>query len=316
MDIIKALKDSGAEPISGEELGTKLGISRTMVWKYIKALGDEGYVIRSIPGSGHILQSSPDKLYPSEIKDGLDTDLIGGDIRYFDVVDSTNDVAKDIGASSDEGAIVIAEMQEGGRGRKGGHWISPRGGVWMSIILKPNNSPSFASRFTLMAGVAVAKTIREFGIEASLKWPNDVLVGEQKVCGILTEMDAEVEHINFIVVGMGINVNVAVDDLSEDIRPNSTSLSAIKGNDIDRTSFVQTLIRAFEVEYVRSRSQGFSSILEDWITLSGTIGRNVDVITPHKVISGKAKGITESGTLLVETAEGVQEIIAGSCIHK
>ncbi|NPE28086.1 biotin--[acetyl-CoA-carboxylase] ligase [Methanococcoides sp. SA1] len=316
MDIIRALKRAGTDPISGEELGERLGISRTMVWKYMKALGEEGYVIRSTPGSGHVLVSAPDKLYPSEIMDGLDTGIIGGDIRYFDDVDSTNDVAKKMGSSSDEGTVVIAEMQDSGRGRKGGHWMSPRGGVWMSVILKPNVVPAYAPRFTLMAGVAVAKTIRDLGVEASLKWPNDVLVGDKKVCGILTEMDAESDQINFVVIGMGINVNVSIEDLSEDIRSSSTSLSEIKGEELDRIAFVQALLRALEDEYVRSKALGFDLILDEWKSLSSTIGRDVDVVTPQRMISGKAVGITENGTLLVETSEGLEEVIAGSCIHR
>lgn len=316
MDIIRALKKAGNDSISGEELGDRLGISRTMVWKYIKALGEEGYVIKSLPGSGHVLVSAPDKLYPSEIMDGLDTSIIGGDIRYFDEVDSTNDIAKKMGSLSDEGTVVIAEMQDSGRGRKGDHWVSPRGGVWMSVILKPNVVPAYAPRFTLMAGVAVARAIREFGIEASLKWPNDVLVGDKKVCGILTEMDAETDQINFVVIGIGINVNVLLEDLSEDFRSSSTTLSEVKGEELDRIAFVQALLRALEDEYVRSKTLGFSSILEEWKSLSSTIGRDVDVVTPQRMISGKAVGITENGTLLVETAEGMEEIVAGSCIHR
>ncbi|WP_135613115.1 biotin--[acetyl-CoA-carboxylase] ligase [Methanococcoides sp. AM1] len=316
MDILIALKEAGKEPISGEELGERLGISRTMVWKYIKGLEEDGYVIGSSPGSGYNLVSVPDKLYPSEISIGLDTDIIGKELHYFETVDSTNDMAKKMGFKAEEGTVVIAEMQESGRGRKGDRWVSPKGGIWLSVILKPGILPAHAPRLTLMAGVAVAKTIRQFGVDASIKWPNDVVIGNKKVCGILTEMDAEVDHIGFVVIGIGINANVSVEELPEELRDSSTSLSSIKGESINRASFVQALLRSLETEYLRFKVEGFSKILEDWISLSDTIGSQVEVITPQKIIAGKATGITAEGALIVETAEGVKEVMAGRCIYK
>lgn len=316
MDILRALKGAGKEPISGEELGEKLGISRTMVWKYIKTLEEDGYVIGSSPGSGYVLVSVPDKLYPSEISIGLDTDIIGKELHYFETVDSTNDMAKKMGFKAEEGTVVIAEMQESGRGRKGDRWVSPKGGIWLSVILKPGILPVHAPRLTLMAGVAVVRTIRQFGADASIKWPNDVVIDGKKVCGILTEMDAEVDHIGFVVIGIGINANVSVDELPEELREGSTSLSSINGENINRAAFVQALLRSLEAEYLRFKVEGFSKILEDWISLSDTIGRQVEVITPQKIIAGKATGITAEGALIVETAEGMQEVMAGRCIYK
>lgn len=316
MDIIRALKEAGKEPISGEELGEKLGISRTMVWKYVKALEEDGYVIESSPGAGYVLVSVPDKLYPSEISIGLDTSIIGTEIHYFETLDSTNDMAKKMGLTAEEGTVVIAEMQESGRGRKGDRWVSPKGGIWLSVILKPGILPAHAPRLTLMAGVAVASTIRQFGAEASIKWPNDVVIGDRKVCGILTEMDAEADHIGFVVIGIGINANVSVEELPEELRDGSTSLSSIKGENINRAAFVQALLRSLETEYLRFKVDGFPKIMEDWISLSNTIGRQVEVITPHKLIAGKATGITADGALIVKTAEGMQEVMAGRCIYK
>jgi BirA family biotin operon repressor/biotin-[acetyl-CoA-carboxylase] ligase len=316
MDILIALKEAGNEPISGEELGEKLGISRTMVWKYIKILEEDGYVIGSSPGSGYTLVSVPDKLYPSEISIGLDTDIIGKEIHYFETVDSTNDMAKKMGVKAEEGAVVIAEVQECGRGRKGDRWASPKGGIWLSLILKPGILPVHAPRLTLMAGVAVARTIRQFDADASIKWPNDVLIDGKKVCGILTEMDAEVDHIGFVVIGIGINANLSVDELPEELRPGSTSLSSITGENINRAVFVQALLRSLEAEYLRFKVEGFSNILKDWISLSDTIGRQVEVITPLKIIAGKATGVTAEGALIVETPEGMQEVMAGRCIYK
>ncbi|NYT20063.1 MAG: biotin--[acetyl-CoA-carboxylase] ligase [Methanosarcinales archaeon] len=316
MDILRALKEAGKKPISGEELGEKLGISRTMVWKYIKILEEDGYTIESSPGSGYVLVSVPDKLYPSEISIGLDTAIIGKELHYFETVDSTNDMAKKMGIKAEEGTVVIAEMQESGRGRKGDPWVSPKGGIWLSVILKPSILPVHAPRLTLMAGVAVARTIREFGVDASIKWPNDVVIDGRKVCGILTEMDAEVDHIGFVVIGIGINANVSMDELPEELRGSSTSLSSVKGEPINRAAFVQALLRSLENEYLRFKVEGFPKILEDWISLSNTIGRHVEVVTPQKIITGKATGVTVDGALIIETSEGVQEVIAGRCIYK
>ncbi|MEL4305149.1 biotin--[acetyl-CoA-carboxylase] ligase [Methanococcoides sp. LMO-2] len=316
MDIIRALKEAGDAPISGEDLGEKLGISRTMVWKYIKALEEDGYVIESSPGAGYVLVSTPDKLYPAEISIGLDTSIIGKDIHYFETVDSTNDMAKKMGLKAEEGTIVVAEVQENGRGRKGDPWISPKGGIWLSVILKPSILPAHAPRLTLMAGVAVANTMRQFGVDASIKWPNDVVIGKKKICGILTEMDAEADHIGFVVIGIGINANIPVEELPEELREGSMSLSSIKGECINRAEFVQALLRSLETEYLRFKVDGSTKILEDWMSLSNTIGRQVDVITPHKIISGKATGINADGALIVENDEGVHEVIAGRCIYK
>jgi BirA family biotin operon repressor/biotin-[acetyl-CoA-carboxylase] ligase len=316
MDIVRALKEAGKKPISGEDMGEKLGISRTMVWKYIKALGEDGYVIESSPGSGYTLVSAPDKLYPSEISIGLDTSIMGKEIHYFETVDSTNDMAKKMGPKAEEGTVVIAEVQESGRGRKGDRWVSPKGGIWLSVILKPGILPAHAPRLTLMAGVAVANTMRQFGVEASIKWPNDVVIGERKICGILTEMDAEADHIGFVVIGIGINANVSLDELPEELRGGCMSLISIKGECINRAEFVQSLLRSLETEYLRFKVDGFPKILEDWLSLSNTIGRQVDVITPHKIISGKATGINADGALVVENDEGVHEIMAGRCLYK
>lgn len=316
MDIIKALKEAGEAPISGEDLGEKLGISRTMVWKYIKALEEDGYVIESSPGAGYILVSTPDKLYPAEISIGLDTSIIGKDIRYFETVDSTNDMAKKIGPNAEEGTIVVAEVQESGRGRKGDPWVSPKGGIWLSVILKPSILPAHAPRLTLMAGVAVANTMRQFGVDASIKWPNDVVIGKKKICGILTEMDAEADHIGFVVIGIGINANLSVEELPEELRENSMSLSSIKGECINRGEFVQALLRSLETEYLHFKVNSFTKILDEWVSLSNTIGKDVDVITPHKIITGKATGINSDGALVVENDEGLHEVIAGRCIYK
>ncbi|MCD4704348.1 MAG: biotin--[acetyl-CoA-carboxylase] ligase [Methanosarcinaceae archaeon] len=314
--IIRSLRDAGEKAVSGEELGKTIGTSRTMVWKYVKMLQDEGYVIESSPGTGYVLRSIPDKLYAEIIRIGLDTDVIGHEIHYFDEVDSTNNVAKEMGHNAPEGTIVISEIQTSGRGRKGHQWVSPYGGIWLSIILKPTISPRHASRMTLVAGIAVVNAMKKLGVTASLKWPNDVLVKGKKICGILTEMDAEPEHIDFVVVGIGINANINPDAMNEELRKTSTSLSIELGKRIDRADFVQSILYELEQEYTKLSTQSFSFILEEWMSKSDTIGRRVRVITPQKTIEGNVTGITADGALVLEKGDGTsEEIIAGQCIY-
>ena len=315
-EIITALKASKGTPVSGADLAEKLGISRTMVWKYINSIKENGYEIDSSPNKGYILRSVPQLLYPDEIRSGLKTTLLGKDIKYFDEAVSTNNIAKEIAATSNEGTIVIAEQQRSGRGRLGREWVSPRGGIWFSLILKPKTPVKNASRITLIAGLAVAKTIRNLGIEASIKWPNDVLVNGKKVCGILTEIEAELDQIAYVVVGIGINVNFELKDIPSEFQETTTTVKQEMGHYIDRLQFIQDLLFELEQQYIKFSTQSFNSILSEWVAMSDTIGKEVKVTTPNKIIEGKAIGITPDGALIVKKNDGSrQEIIAGQCIY-
>lgn len=316
LEIIKILKDSEGKAVSGEELGNRLGISRTMIWKYIRSLAKDGYEIESSPKIGYTLKSAPDRLYPDTIRMGLRSSLIGQQIHYFDELTSTNITAKELAHDADDGTIVVAEVQKGGRGRLGREWLSPRGGIWMSVILKPTISLAHASRLTLVAGVAISKAMRKLGVDARIKWPNDILINGKKVCGILTEVNAEMEQVDYIVVGIGINANVDMDEFSDDVRGIATTLLSELGEPIDRVSFIQDVLFELEQEYIRFRTQPFSGILDEWTSLSNTIGRQVTVTTPSKMIEGKAVGMTEDGALVVEDADGKREnVMAGLCIY-
>ena len=314
--IIKALKDAQESHVSGEDLGTKLGISRTMVWKYIKSLQADGYEIESSPKRGYVLKSVPQFLYPEEIQMGLKTTLLGKKIHYYDEVTSTNSVAKEIASSAEEGTLVIAEVQKGGRGRMGREWVSPHGGIWMSVILKPGISLRHASRLTLVAGLAVANVIRNMGLDARIKWPNDVRINEKKVCGILTETKAEVDRVEYVVLGIGIDVNMDLKDIPESFREGSTTLKAEFGRHVNRVSFLQDLLFELEQQYINFKTQPFSQILNDWLALSDTVGREVKVTTPSRIIEGKAVGVTPDGALVIRKADNTkEEIIAGRCIY-
>ena len=316
LEIIKILKGSEEKAVSGEKLGNQLGISRTMVWKYIKSLVKEGYGIESSPKIGYTLRSVPDLLYPDAIRMGLRSTLIGQKIHYFDELISTNITAKELAHDAEDGTVVVAEVQKGGRGRLGREWLSPRGGIWMSVILKPTISLAHASRLTLVAGVAISKAMRKLGVDARIKWPNDILINDKKVCGILTEVNAEMELVDYIVVGIGINANADMDEFSDDVRDVATTLMSELEEPIDRISFIQDVLFELEQEYIRFRTQPFSGILDEWTSLSDTIGRQVTVTTPHKILEGKAVGLTDDGALVVESSDGTREdVMAGLCIY-
>ncbi len=316
-EIIKILKDTdNTKPISGQEIGEKLGITRAMVWKHIREIKKEGYEIKSSPKLGYSLISSPDKLYPEQIKTGLKTGLFGKEILYYDEVESTNSLARDMAASYPEGTMVIAETQKKGRGRMGSEWFSAPGGICFSLILKPSVSIEHASRMTLMAGLAVTRSMRKLGVDAKIKWPNDVLIDGKKVCGILTEVGAEVDRMHYVILGVGINANVKIKDFREDIRENSTSLEAELGKPVDRIALIKDLLYELEQQYIVFKTQQFSEIVSEWVSLSDTVGRDVIVTTPMKIIEGRAIGVTDKGALIVRTKNNVrEEVIAGRCRH-
>lgn len=311
----KLIKNKG-ESVSGETLALELSVSRTAIWKHIKALRDEGYVIESSPNIGYVLAGRPDVLTPGEIKAGLKTGIIGKEIKYFKETESTNTIAREIAGKADEGTIIIAESQTGGRGRMGRKWLSPEGGIWLSIILKPEMQPVYAPRITLLAGVAVAKTIRSLGLEAKIKWPNDVLIRGKKVCGILTEIEAEIDQIDYCVVGIGIDANVDTESFPEEFRESSTSLKKELGREINRVEFVQRLLEEFEARYLKLQKEGFLPILEEWRSMSATIGEWVKITTQNRIIYGEATGVDNDGALIVETGEGkLEKIVSGDCEH-
>ncbi len=315
-NILEKLLARKGEHVSGEELAHELAVSRAAVWKHIQVLRAEGYMIESSTNLGYSLASTPDLLTPTAIKAGLKTQIIGRNIQYFKETESTNIIAREIAGSVEEGTVVIAESQTGGRGRMGRKWISPEGGIWLSIIIKPKIQPLYASRITLLAGVSVAETIRGYGLPAKIKWPNDVLINGKKVCGILTEIEAEIDLIEFCVVGIGIDANVDTESFPEEARETSTSLKKELGSGINRVEFAQKLLEEFESLYLKFQKDGFSPILEEWRNMSATIGEWVKITTQARTIYGEAIGVDSEGALVLETGEGkLEKIVAGNCEH-
>jgi BirA family biotin operon repressor/biotin-[acetyl-CoA-carboxylase] ligase len=301
--ILKALQDY-SDSLSGETLSEQLGISRVSVWKHIRSLKEDGYVIDA-SARGYRLVSSPDLMLPYEFP-GLEQR-----IHYFPEIDSTMDTARQLARKgAKEGTIVIAEVQAHGRGRLSREWLSPKGGIYFTLILRPRISPIYAPRMNLMASVAVATTIKKFlGLNAKLKWPNDVLIEGRKVCGILAEMNAEMDVVNFVNVGIGINANASIPQFEK----TATSLKGALGREISRKGFLIVLLGEIEQWQPRLMKE---DLLEEWKRLSATLNKDVKIVAPGEVIVGRAIDIDTTGALIIKQSNGyLKKAMAGDCMH-
>jgi BirA family biotin operon repressor/biotin-[acetyl-CoA-carboxylase] ligase len=312
-NILDLLRKAGDEYISGEEIASKLGVSRTAVWKHIKELKQAGYLIDSHSRSGYCLKETPDLLLPGEIENGRKTKVLGNVVKYYKSVLSTNNEAKKLAAQgAADGTIIVSEEQSTGRGRLSRGWYSPEGkGIWFTIILRPNFLPQEAPKCTLMAAVALAKAVKKFGLDVGIKWPNDILYEGKKLVGILTEMNAEMDRVNYIIIGMGINVNIARDDFPDEIKDLATSFSIMKGERLPRLKILNELLYELENLYEKAQTDGFVPILEEWKKYSVTLGQEVNVIGINETFAGKAVDIDDDGALLVETTAGIRRVLAG-----
>ena len=312
--ILKILRANTDTHTSSDELCKVTGISRAAVWKHVEDLRGEGYEIEASPHLGYRLAAIPDSLIPDEILWKLKTKLIGKAVISYKKIDSTNDSAYALAEKGiAEGTVVIAEEQTKGKGRHGRKWESPpKSGVYMSCVIRPEMPPNEIAKITLLAAVAVAKAIRRFtGLEAMIKWPNDILIKGRKVCGILTEMKAEQDSIDFIILGIGVNINTPISclpkggsSLREELRKPS------KDGGLSRVDFVRTLLESLEEEYSRLRIKGFKPIIDQWRSMSALPGAKIKVLLPNRTIEGEAHDIDPDGSLMVRLDSGVLEKIS------
>ena len=313
--IVEILKKAGDNFISGESIAGKLKVSRTAVWKHIQKLREDGYEILSSERNGYKLKDAPDLLLPSEIQIGLKTKIIGLEMEYKPSIDSTNQLAKKLayhGAA--DGTIVVAEEQTGGKGRLDRKFFSPRGkGIWFSVILRPNLLPKDAPKCTLMAAVAVAEAMKRFNLKAEIKWPNDIMHDGRKLVGILTEMTGEIGKISYIVIGVGINVNIKRKEFPKDLRDVAASLSELTGDEISRVKLFRAVLEEFDKLYCKINKSGFDEILKLWRKYNITLGKNIRVISASdgKSFTGKAVDLNADGALIVETEDGFKSVYAG-----
>lgn len=301
--ILQALREWGGY-VSGQTLSEQLGISRVSIWKHIRSLKEAGYSIAVSP-KGYKLLSSPDLLLPYEFPDREEK------IQYFGEIGSTMEAARELAKKgAKEGTIVIAEAQSRGRGRLSREWVSPKGGIYFTLILRPAISPAYAPRVNLMAAVAVAATIRKlYGLRAEVKWPNDVLIEGKKVCGILAEMGAEMDVVNFVNVGIGINANSSIAQFEKA----ATSLKDVLGREISRKEFLSVLLVEIE-RWLQLLMK--ADLLEEWKRLSATLNRDVRIMSLGEEVVGRVVDIDERGALILKNKDGsLVTVLVGDCVH-
>ncbi|MBE6082353.1 MULTISPECIES: biotin--[acetyl-CoA-carboxylase] ligase [Tissierellales] len=313
-EILRLLKNNKDEFLSGEKIGEKLGVSRAAIWKYINVLKEEGYGIESVPKQGYRIVSVPDVLTYEEIKEYLSTKFVGRNICYFDTISSTNMEAKRIALKNPEGTVVISEEQAKGKGRLDRNWVSPpKKGIWMSMILKPETEPTKVAKITLLGAAGVNKALEDMGIYSKIKWPNDIVIDGKKVCGILTEMSCELNMINYVIMGIGINVNMDREDFSENLINKATSLKIEQNKEINRKELLAGILNRFEEFYIPFKEDNeISEVIEICKKNSALIGKKVRVIKDGETKTGKALDINNEGQLIVMFEDGsIENIFSG-----
>lgn len=312
VEIIRLLK-GGAEYVSGQRLSEALGFSRAAVWKHIRALRKMGYSIEASPSKGYRLKGQA-PFNGVEIASMLTTEFIGKAVHFFDELDSTNIKAFEHGrGGAPEGTVVVADGQTKGKGRIGRRWESPHGlNLYASIILRPQVVPQGAQGLTFVAAVAAAEAVSSFGLKPAVKWPNDILLNNRKTAGILLEMDSEPDRVHFVVVGIGVNLNISKDMMPDYIKNTATSMMAEKGAPIDRAAFTAGLLSSMERWYKVYLTQGFTPVLDEWKKYFDAQGKAVKVTFFDSQITGTCVGVDDTGALLVRKDSGeVEKVVSG-----
>lgn len=312
-EILRLLRSADGY-ISGQELCNRFGVSRTAVWKAINQLKEAGYEIEAQQNKGYRLMAAPDLMTEAEIKSLMHTEWVAKEVLYFDTIDSTNTKAQELAEKGyPSGTLVVADKQESGKGRRGRSWVSPSGtGIFMTLMIKPDINPNNASMLTLVAALAVAKAITSVtGEEAMIKWPNDIVVNGKKVCGILTEMNAQFDYINHIVVGIGINVHN--ESFPEEISQMASSLMMEAGGKrFHRAQIIAETMSYFEQYYdTFLKTQDLSALVREYDELLVNRNKSVRVLDPKEPFDGKAMGITPKGELIVDTWESRKLVSSG-----
>ena len=288
-------------PATGPELARELSITRAAVWKHVEALREEGIEITSTD-DGYSIQALPE-YGEAAVAAGIPGTF---DVYYQDSMPSTNDRAREVARTTDGESIVLADAQPAGRGRLGREWAGPAGGIYLSLLLRPDLAPTDVPILTTVAGVSVAETIGKLGLDPAIKWPNDVLIGDRKVAGILTEMQGEADRVDWVIVGIGINANVDPDALPD----GASSLQAVIGDPVERRQIVHWIVERID-RYRNDPSLAIDQ-LRKW---SATVGRQVRIETPAGTVEGLALDVVHPGALVVKTDSGEEIIHAGDCEH-
>lgn len=315
VQILSALRSAGDAGVSGADLSQALGVSRAAIWARIDELRTLGYDISASPHLGYRLLCVPDLLHADDLLSRLGSaKVIGRDIQVFEQTTSTNDVIEKL-AHDDvkEGAVVFAESQTKGRGRLGRKWLSPpRKGLWFSILLRPKIQPRQTTQLTVASATALRRAIHNYcGLNAEIKWPNDLLLGGRKVAGILTELYAELDQVKFVILGMGVDVNLEAAEFPIELRPVATSLKLELGRTVARAELAVAILRELDSDYARLSSGRFAQVADEWEKHCSTLGHIVRIQLGDRKIQGRAEALDDDGALLVRTDYGRLERVIG-----
>jgi BirA family biotin operon repressor/biotin-[acetyl-CoA-carboxylase] ligase len=313
--ILDALRTAGDGGVSGTALSQELSVSRAAIWARIQDLRSLGYDIEASPHRGYRLLSAPDVLHSDDLLSRLGkTKVVGRDIRVFLETTSTNDVIEKLARDGvREGAVVFAESQTQGRGRLGRKWLSPaRRGLWFSVLLRPDLRPQEVTRLTIASATALRRAIEtQTGLKAEIKWPNDILIHGRKVAGILTELSAELDVVKYVILGIGVDVNINSGEFPAELRKLATSLKAELGKPVSRADLAVAMLRELDRDYTRIAGGRFPALADEWEEHGTTIGHEVVIRMGDRQISGRAESLGEDGELLVRTDHGHLERIIG-----
>ena len=315
VEILNALRAAGDGAVSGAELSQRLGVSRAAVWARIEELRSLGYDIPAGPHYGYRLLDAPDVLHADDLASRLgQTKVIGRDLHVFQETTSTNDIVERLARDgAKEGAVVFAESQTKGRGRLGRKWLSPaKKGLWFSALLRPRLRPQDTTQLTVMAATALRRAIAsQTQLKVEIKWPNDILVRGRKVAGILTELNAEVDQVKYVILGIGVDVNQSLGEFPAELRKVASSLKAELGKPLSRPEIAVAILRELDRDYARVASGDFAGVADEWEKHCSTLGRAVSVRTGPRQIRGRAESLGEDGALLLRTEHGHLERIVG-----
>jgi BirA family biotin operon repressor/biotin-[acetyl-CoA-carboxylase] ligase len=313
--ILSALRTAENGGVSGAELSQKLGISRAAVWARIEERRRLGFEIEASPHLGYQLLNDPDLLLADDLLARLGpTKVVGRDIRVFEKTSSTNDVMEKLARDGvKEGAVVFAESQTRGRGRLGRNWVSPpRKGLWFSVLLRPDLRPQGATQLTVAAATALWRAIHDqTGLQPEIKWPNDILIRARKAAGILMELSAELDHVKYVILGIGVDVNLTPGEFSADLRKTATSLRIELGKPVSRPELAIAILRELDRDYARICAGQFASVADEWEEHCTTLGKQVAIHIGDRRVRGRAESLDEDGALLLRTEHGHLERIIG-----
>ena len=319
--VLKFLQTHNTEYLSGQDLSDVLRISRVAIWKHIKKIQELGYVVESKQKLGYKLISNSNLLLPWEITNGLKTKTIGQQAYYFDSLESTqNQALKMADNPTNNGSVIIAEKQTGGKGRSGRKWVSPKGGIWLSLILYPKFDISITTLFPIASSLALSKSIEQvFKISPELKWPNDLTIKSKKIAGMLVDVSLESNKIEKLVLGVGINFDVDVKNIEKKLKntPNFYGVASLGDykKDVKAPYFVQVFFIELEKIYESLNKKDIKKIISEWTERSSTIGKEIEIDTVNGKIKGKAIKIDDDGALVINSNNKMTKIIAGDIIH-